>query len=105
MFLAPQENTTEASDKIMRPICNQHSRLRSGRLYGETAMMQFYKTTMVRFVYYGTNPQETWPDFSLLKRAFDDVGIKYQVMSIDYATDIYQDGATTADPVIYIGEQ
>jgi hypothetical protein len=56
------------------------------------------------FVYDKGNPPESWPDFTFLKKAFESADIKYAVAGLD-AMDIYTDGATTADPVIYVGEK
>lgn len=60
--------------------------------------------TGLLFVYDKGNPPESWPDFTLLKKAFDSADIKYTVTGLD-AMDIYTEGATTADPVIYVGEK
>jgi hypothetical protein len=60
--------------------------------------------TGLLFVYDKGNPPSSWPDFSLLKKAFDQAEIKYTVAGLD-AMDIYTGGATTADPVVYIGEK
>jgi hypothetical protein len=60
--------------------------------------------TGILFVYDKGNPPESWPDFTLLKKAFDSADINYSVTGLD-AIDIYTGGVTTADPVVYVGEK
>jgi hypothetical protein len=60
--------------------------------------------TGLLLAYFKGNPASSWPDFTLLKQAFNEADIKYTVSGLT-EMDMYTGGATTADPGIYIGEK
>lgn len=54
-------------------------------------------------VHYAPNPPETWPDFSTITRALDRVHVRYRKMGLANQN-VYGEGVSTSEPVIYLGE-